>query len=276
MSQKSDAGRPWRLHATRALLSDLRALGQAPAPMSIAGAALATIGLADWYTTLDTPLGLVYIAWNASGLTLARLAESDEAFDALARAELGREVVAGAPPQWLADGAQAWLAGEKAAPLKFDLSTLTPFERATLLKARDIPFGQVRPYGWIAREIGHPMAVRAVGTALARNPIPLFIPCHRVVRTDGYLGNYSMGGPQNKRAILAAEGVDITRLELLAAKGVRFIGNTADDSYCYPTCSFACHVDEAQMRLFHDEASALALGYHACAVCRPPAAQLAS
>jgi O-6-methylguanine DNA methyltransferase len=134
----------------------------------------------------------------------------------------------------------------------------------------------VRPYGWIAREIGHPMAVRAVGTALARNPIPLFIPCHRVVRTDGYLGNYSMGGAQNKRAILSAEGVDIARLERLAAKGVRFVGNAADDSYCYPTCSFARQVDGAHQKLFHDEASALALGYHACEVCRPPAVQLAS
>jgi O-6-methylguanine DNA methyltransferase len=76
-----------------------------------------------------------------------------------------------------------------------------------LIKAREIPAGQVRPYGWIASEIGRPKAVRAVGTALGRNPVPLLIPCHRVVRTDGRVGDYAFGPPA-KRALLAAEGLD--------------------------------------------------------------------
>jgi O-6-methylguanine DNA methyltransferase len=276
MSHHDDSIQTTTLQANRALVDDCRTLGVVNSPIDLAGRALAIIGLADWFTTVETPLGLVYIAWNASGLSLAQRTESREAFRAFARAVLGRSVTAGALPEALARGTRAWLAGDNRAQLAFDLTQLTAFERATLMKTREIPHGEVRPYGWIAREIGHPRAVRAVGTALARNPIPLFIPCHRVVRTDGMLGKYSMGGPANKRTILSAEGVDVERLEWLTSKGVRFVGNAADDSYCYPTCYAAREISAERLVMFHDEAIALARGYHPCNSCRPPAAQLAS
>jgi O-6-methylguanine DNA methyltransferase len=91
----------------------------------------------------------------------------------------------------------------------FDLSGLTEFERAVLLKAREIPRGEIRTYGWVASQIGRPTAVRAVGSALRKNPVPVFIPCHRVVRSDGQLGQYALGGTDQKRAILSAEGVEV-------------------------------------------------------------------
>src|ERR1700692_1181255 len=78
--------------------------------------------------------------------------------------------------------------------LTYDLRSCTPFEAAVLRKALEIPRGQVRPYNWIAREIGRPKAMRAVGSALANNPVPILIPCHRVVRGDGKIGNYALGG----------------------------------------------------------------------------------
>ena len=81
---------------------------------------------------------------------------------------------------------------------KVDLRGLSEFEQAVLLKAREIPRGQVRTYGWIASEIGRPLAVRAVGTALRKNPVPIFIPCHRVVRSDRQLGQYALGGTEQK------------------------------------------------------------------------------
>jgi len=82
-----------------------------------------------------------------------------------------------------------------------------PFERAVLQALRRIPPGQVRTYGEIARTLGKPSAARAVGTACARNPLPLLIPCHRVVRSDGKLGGYSLrGGVALKRQLLEAEG----------------------------------------------------------------------
>jgi O-6-methylguanine DNA methyltransferase len=65
----------------------------------------------------------------------------------------------------------------------------------------EIPPGEVRPYSWIAREIGRPGAVRATGSALAKNPVPLLIPCHRVVRSDGRIGKYSATCPRNSVSI---------------------------------------------------------------------------
>src|SRR5262249_10753640 len=131
------------------------------------------------------------------------------------------------------------LAGGGAARMEFDLAGLTPFEQSVLRETLRIPRGEVRPYSWVARRIGRPRAVRAVGTALAHNPIPYLIPCHRVVRADGQIGNYSGGGPESKRAILGWEGVDPIELDQLARDRVRFVGSDTTHVFCYPTCRAA-------------------------------------
>ena len=90
------------------------------------------------------------------------------------------------------------------------LDTLTPFQRRVLEACRSIPFGQVRTYRDLADHMGSPAACRAVGAALARNPVPLVVPCHRVVRTDGTLGGFSApGGLGLKRRLLAHEGCPV-------------------------------------------------------------------
>ncbi len=81
-----------------------------------------------------------------------------------------------------------------------------PFQRAVLLAIARIPFGETRTYGWVAREIGQPKAARAVGQALHTNPIPIILPCHRVIASDGRLGGYG-GGLPLKQTLLALEGV---------------------------------------------------------------------
>ena len=146
------------------------------------------------------------------------------------------------------------------------------FEQAVLRKTYQIPRGEVRPYGWVAREIRRPAAVRAVGTALANNPIPYFIPCHRVVRTDGEIGNYGGGGPEAKKAILTMEGVRVNRLQELARAGVRYQGVKTTKIFCYPTCHTGRHALEKNIVWLHDEASARAAGFRPCKVCRPAAA----
>src|ERR1700694_2680862 len=155
--------------------------------------------------------------------------------------------------------------------MRFDLRGLTPFEQAVLRKTRQIPRGEVRPYGWVAREIGHPAAVRAVGTALANTPIPYFIPCHRVVRTDGQIGNYGGGGPEAKKAILTLEGVRLKRLQDMARAGFRYQGVVTTKIFCYPTCYTGRHALEKNIVWLHDEASARAAGFRPCKVCRPAA-----
>jgi len=89
------------------------------------------------------------------------------------------------------------------------LECCTPFQKKVLLVGCTIPRGQVGTYKGIAACLGAPDAARAVGNALARNPFPIIIPCHRVVRSNGQLGGYG-GGPEMKRVLLALEGVHIS------------------------------------------------------------------
>src|SRR2546422_753737 len=142
------------------------------------------------------------------------------------------------------------------------------FERAVLRKALSSPRGEVRPYSWIAREIGRPAAARAVGTALAHNPIPFLIPCHRVVRSDGRVGGY-LFGPKLKRRVLADEGVDVGALDALAHTGTQYHGSDTTRIYCLPTCRNARRISTAHRVPFRSAAEARAAGYRPCAVCRP-------
>lgn len=265
------------LSSARTLLTDCRALGEATTTAPIAEDALIRLGLADAYTTIETPLGTVYVAWNARGLSAVTRSDSAGDFEVFAADLLGRKVYPReAAPERLARAMEAWLAGDRRATLTFDLRGVTPFMRDALLKAREIPHGEVRPYSWIAREIGHPRAVRAVGTAMARNPIPLFIPCHRVVRADGHLGAYGLGGPESKKRILSAEGVDVAEVEALADAGVRYVGSDSSSHvYCYPTCHHAYRIDPSHRVTFASEEEARDAGYRPCHDCRPPEALLA-
>ena len=175
------------------LTTDLKRLGEVRAPAGFADRLLAHVGMADSYARFETVLGTVYVGWNRQGVSAASRSASAAEFEEWFRKDVGRQVVAADPPKDLAAKIEDELQGKRR--MQFDLRGLTPFEQAVLRKTREIPRGEVRPYGWVAREIGRPAAVRAVGTALANNPIPYFIPCHRVVRMDGQIGNYGGGGP---------------------------------------------------------------------------------
>ncbi|MCS7281577.1 MAG: methylated-DNA--[protein]-cysteine S-methyltransferase [Desulfobacterota bacterium] len=86
----------------------------------------------------------------------------------------------------------------------------TPFEKKVFLETRTIPYGETRTYGWLAEKIGYRNASRAVGQALRRNPIPLIIPCHRVIQKDGRLGGFSCG-VHIKRRLLELEGIKLEK-----------------------------------------------------------------
>lgn len=97
------------------------------------------------------------------------------------------------------------------------LGTCSEFQRRVLLAEARIPRGRVSTYGRIAAHLGVPGGARAVGGALARNPFPLVIPCHRAVRSDGRLGGFQ-GGLEMKRALLALEGVTVTSDDRVAGE----------------------------------------------------------
>ena len=240
----------------RQLLEDLRALGRVRAPGRVLDAVLHELQLGDEYALLDTLLGPLYVAWNGVGISAVMRTPDGETFEEYFRDRFGRSArKALEVPCDLGD--------------KFDLRGLSEFEQAVLLKAREIPRGETRTYGWIAREIGHPFAVRAVGSVLRKNPVPVFIPCHRVLRSDGHLGQYALGGPDAKRSILTAEGASPEELERLAALGIRFLGNPEKKYFCFPTCSAIRQRDPDQRAEFRSGAEAVAAGYHPCSRCRP-------
>ncbi len=252
----------------RILLRALRDLGDVKAPAGLAGAVLAGAGLADAYWEMESPIGPVFVAYSGRGISAVARAEDGQAFERAFLARLGRPVYRVArPPTGLAGRVADELNGGRAR-LSYDLQALTEFQRAVLLKALEIPRGEVRSYSWIAREIDRPAAVRAVGSALANNPIPLLIPCHRVVRTDGRIGDYAFGSDA-KRAMLRFEGVEPEGLERLAVAGVRYLGSDTTRVFCLPTCRHARRVSGRHLVRFDSLASAMSAGYRPCRVCRP-------
>ena len=241
-----------------------------PAPPGLAHATLVAVGLADDYAVIDSPIGPLRVAWNGRGVSAVEGASDDAAFEARFHARTGRSAQRReALPAELARKIGRRLAGDRHVRIDLDLRGSTPFEQAVWMKALEIPRGEVRPYGWIATEIGRPKAVRAVGTALGHNPVPLIVPCHRVVRSDGMIGQYSLGGPENKRTILADEGADPEELESLARAGVRFFGSDTTHIYCMPTCRDARRVTERHLVHFPSAKAASAAGYRPCLHCRP-------
>jgi len=251
------------------IVAGLRTLGRVAAPPHLAERVLTETGIVDRFASIDSPVGRVFVAWNRHGVSAVDRMDDGVTFATRFERELGRPVVeADALPPDLEQKVGARLRGEPAR-IRFDLRGRTRFEHAVLEKALEIPFGEVRPYSWIAREIGHPAAVRAVGTALGHNPIPLLIPCHRVVRADGHIGQYGLGGPAVKRSLLSYEGAEPDTLEALARSGLRYSGSDTTHVYCHPTCRHAKRVSETHRVWFSSARTAAAAGYRACKVCRP-------
>jgi O-6-methylguanine DNA methyltransferase len=255
---------------SRFLLRELGKLGREKAPRGLLPAVLQRLEVGDFYFRWHSPLGPVFVAYNKKGVSAVMRARSGGAFERSFRRRFSRPVYPapeGSRKGWRNEA--GWFAAEGRKRIPFDLGPLSPFEQAVLQKALEIPRGEVRPYGWIAREIGRPGAVRAVGTALAKNPVPILIPCHRVVRSDGEIGNYALGGKEKKREILSAEGVDIAELEEMAEAKTRFLGSDTTRIFCYPTCRQAKRISAPHRVFFPSGREARDAGYRPCKLCRP-------
>ena len=165
---------------------------------------------AIYYDVLPrTPVGPVYVATSARGVIAVSFGPTERAFLDRVRNETGA-LATRAPKENAGAIRQVrdYLAGKRAAfDLPLDLGQLTDFRRRVLLAALKIPRGQMATYAEIARRIGQPKAARAVGQALGNNPMPIVIPCHRVLASDGSLGGYSGGkGVKTKMRLLKLEG----------------------------------------------------------------------
>ena len=152
-----------------------------------------------YYARFDSPVGPLLLAGSKAGLQLVSFGAGNRA----------RNI----EPEWQADNSafvevvcqlQSYFAGERK---HFDLSLLlegTDFQKTVWTALRQIPYGETISYKQLAQRIGKPRAVRAVGAANGANPIPIIIPCHRVIRNDGALSGYRWG-VERKQALLDRE-----------------------------------------------------------------------
>ena len=161
------------------------------------------------YATFPSGIGRLLLIRSDEGLRAVRFGRSLDVEAELGRQTAGERAVAvedALKLQRVADSIAAYLEGRKPRfDYRLDLGGVSDFGRAVLEVVSNIPYGTLRSYKWVADRIGHPRATRPVGQALSRNPLPIIIPCHRVVQSDGTLGGYSGGGPDMKRRLIEIE-----------------------------------------------------------------------
>jgi O-6-methylguanine DNA methyltransferase len=173
----------------------------------------------------------------------------------------GRDVAAGRGRRHVEQAREElveYLAGRRTFfTVPLDLGGVGAFQDRVLAQARGIPFGEVTSYAEIAQRIGHPRASRAVGNALGANPVPVLVPCHRVIRGDGTWGHYAFGAALK------------TRLLELERRTPLLVGVTSTHIVCRRGCPREQRVGEEQRVVFASVADAVGVGYRACHLCRP-------
>jgi len=221
----------------------------------------------DSFFAADSPIGRVYVAVGPDGVRFLAPSPSLEEFARRYRERFGRLLspVAEERVESLEHEVAAVLAGGRA-EVPLDLSGTTPFRRRVLEVVKDIPRGEVRPYVWVAREAGSPGASRAVGNVMATNPVPLLVPCHRVVRNDGHTGSYAFGADEKVR-LLKLEGVSPEDIE-----DSPYVATPTTGVVCHATCRNARRIQPQNRRAFRSVGRAMKAGYRPCKVCRPVAA----
>lgn len=161
----------------------------------------------------DTAFGLCGIAWNADRLTRMQLPERDRPAAEKRLSALGAKPWTGAPPAEILPAIamlERYFAGEPVdfRPLQLDLQGIEPFNRRVYDVLREVGWGETTTYGALAKRVDAPGAAQAVGVAMARNPWPVIVPCHRVLAAKHKTGGFSAhGGAETKLKLLAMEGV---------------------------------------------------------------------
>jgi methylated-DNA-[protein]-cysteine S-methyltransferase len=163
------------------------------------------------YAVLDSPVGRLVAASTSRGLVALSYQDEADGLDPILQRLAERlsprilEVPARLDP--LRRELEEYFSGSRTTfDLPIDWALVGPFGRRVLHATAAIPFGEVRTYAQVATQAGNPRASRAAGNALGANPMPIVVPCHRVLRTGGALGGYT-GGVHRKEALLRIEGV---------------------------------------------------------------------
>jgi len=260
------------------LVADLRHAPTSGADATLARAQLES-RLADLRSRMvafglfSSPLGPILIARSEIGVSMVEYLESEAvAPSRLARLAGANAVESQAQTEALYRELDEYLRGRRT-HLEWPLDlrwVRSGFQRRVLDATAQLPYGAVTSYGHIARAIGAPSATRAVAQALRWNPVPIAIPCHRVIGSAGALTGYAGDKVDLKQRLLSLEGVPVVthgagRVERRAMY-VRYLG---EHEYCVPTCGELATMPLAELTLYGSREHAEAAGLAPCSSCRP-------
>ena len=155
------------------------------------------------------------VAWTHAGVAFADDADVDVS-DVERRLKM--RLIPKSVPALVRSSLAAAARGTRDIEVPIDLSWASEYVQEVLAAAMRIPWGETRPYSWLAREARRPLAVRAAASAIANNPLWLLVPCHRVIAADGTIGSYGPTGTERKRALLEREGVVLRKRALSKTK----------------------------------------------------------
>lgn len=227
------------------------------------------------YCVFPSPLGRILIACSQQGVSLVEYLGSGAGLKA---SRLSR--IAGVEAE--EDGAEIealyrelldYLDGRRTRlewPLDLRLAR-SDFHRDVLQATSKIPYGAVVSYAGVAREVGKPDAVRAVAQALRWNPLPIVVPCHRVIGASGSLTGYAGNRIDLKQRLLLTEGIPTvrTRREFQVARDAMYVTMRGKHAYCLPTCGPLASLTLTRLTLFGSREHAEAAGLRPCTACRP-------
>jgi methylated-DNA-[protein]-cysteine S-methyltransferase len=226
------------------------------------------------YRVFASPLGRLLIARSEQGVSLVEYLDQGAGVEASHLRRAGIDAMEdGAELEAFYRDLLDYLEGRRTRldwPLDFRLAR-SAFHRRVLDAAAAIPYGAVTSYAHLAREIGQPTAMRAVAQALRTNPLPIVVPCHRIVGTDATLVGYAGDKISLKQRLLGVEGVPTAqaRRDLRVAREAMYAYHHGDTEYCLPTCGSISQRTLAEYTLFASRESAEAAGFTPCTSCRP-------
>jgi methylated-DNA-[protein]-cysteine S-methyltransferase len=144
---------------------------------------------------------------------------------------------------------------------------VNPFQRKVLEKLQAVPCGALISYQGLAAAIGSPNSARAVGNALHNNPVPIYVPCHRVISSDGRIGGYG-GGTARKLQLLRSEGFILGDGAVRVPENIVW-GHRTTQIYCRTSCRAAARAGRGRVLFFADRSAARQAGLRPCKICRP-------
>ena len=220
---------------------------------------------------VKSPLGDLLVAMSDRGIVLNHyLLNGSDLAAAIAKLRLALDLV-GDPRtiKNVGEEIRRYLAGEvKALRQNIDLTLAeTPFQKKVLHKLQEIPRGAVISYQALGAAVGAPKGARAVGNALHNNPVPIYVPCHRVITSDGRVGGYG-GGASRKLQLLRSEGFELGDGDVRIPDSVVW-GHRGTKIYCRRNCRTAARVDRARILFFANPREARHAGMRPCKICRP-------